>query len=332
MTTVLTLPSSSRPMNTPKSSSPTPQSTSEMRVDKLLGSGKFKVYHAYLPFEQEEYALKAYPKEKSAQVSYTREKEIMSHLSHKNIIKYIPSVNGKSLITNPNWDYMLLEYAPYGSFYELVLSKGLTDEKLMRTYFRQLIEGLEYLHMQGVAHLDLKLDNLLLAEDFVLKITDFDQSQRTDERELRCKGTTCYRAPEILEGRCTNMLAADIYSVGVILYTTKAREFPFVEHSDGARTNLIHYDLFTEENEEFWRTKVADKKNNDFFSQNFKDLMNGMLEKDPSKRFTLQDIKNSRWYNEPIFKSDELKVKMERMWERILFKKSLKRAHSPNNN
>ena len=116
-----------------------------------------------------------------------------------------------------------------------------------------------------------------------------------------------------------------------MLYTSKAREFPFVELSDSADTELLHYDLFTEDNDEFWKAKVADRTNNDFFSQEFRSLINGMLEKNPVKRLTIQQIKQSRWYNGPVYQQHDLKMKMERVWERIMFKKSLKRGHSPTN-
>jgi len=328
MTSSLASPTSHLKSNITNSDS-TNEPKVEIFIDKQIGSGKYYVYHAFLPLTQSEYALKVFPKDRASEASYSREKEVItSFQSHKHIIKYISNINLRGLDTL-NANYILLEYAPYGNFYELVLNKGFTEEKIIRTYFHQLIEGLEHLHSQGIAHVDLKLDNLLLGDDFLLKISDFDQSQKFEEKKLKCRGTACYRAPEIFEGNCENLIAADIYSLGIILYTMKAREFPFIEQTSGAKTQLLHFDLFTENNEEFWSTKVADKINPNFFSESFKELLNGVMEQDPSKRFSIDDIKNSKWYTEPILRQEELKVKMERLWERILFKKSLKRGRSP---
>ncbi|RZJ37213.1 MAG: hypothetical protein EOO18_06165 [Chryseobacterium sp.] len=54
-----------------------------------------------------------------------------------------------------------------------VTKKGLlSHEMIIRTYFHQLIEGIEYIHSQGVAHLDLKLENIMLGDSFELKIID----------------------------------------------------------------------------------------------------------------------------------------------------------------
>jgi len=57
--------------------------------------------------------------------------------------------------------------APYGDLTSLMLSnKVISDEKLVRSMFHQLISGIEYLHSQSIAHLDLKLDNLMIGDDF----------------------------------------------------------------------------------------------------------------------------------------------------------------------
>jgi len=319
-----------------KSVQPTPSSSSsleskvEIFVDKVLGSGRFTVYHAYLPLKGTEYAIKVFPNERSSEAAFQREKEAMSIPKHRNVIGQITGINLKGLDAL-NSNLILMEYASHGTLYDFVLNKGFLEEKMIRTYFHQLIDGLEFLHSQGVAHMDLKLDNLLLSEDFILKIGDFDHSQKINEKGPKCRGTSCYRAPEVYLGKCQDLIGADVYSAGVILYTMRAREFPFVEHNDGTRNELIHYDLFLNDNEEFWKVKTAEKMNPNFFSESLRELLNGMMHEDLSKRFTLVDIKNSEWYNGPIFKQSELKIKMEKMWERIIFKKSLKRGRSPTN-
>ena len=153
-------------------------------VDRQLGSGKFKVFHAYLAFEEAEYAIKTFPTDKASKASYQREKEILACIKHKNIINYVQDIKLKGL-ENLNANFLLMEYAPYGTFYELVLNKALTEEKLIRTYFHQLVNGVEYLHSQGIAHADLKLDNILMGEEYVLKIIDFDQSQRAEDISMK---------------------------------------------------------------------------------------------------------------------------------------------------
>lgn len=292
-------------------------------IDRELGAGKFKVYHAKLSHTKEEYALKAFPLEAAFYDIFLHEKRILKKLMHKNIVRlqYLPHTVNKQF----NCNFLLTEYAQYGNFFHLVTNKGLVSERVIRTYFHQLVEGLEYIHSRGIAHLDVKLDNLLLGNDFQLKITDFDQSQELKDSCLKARGTAFYRAPEILEDKCKNFVAADVYSAGIVLFAMKAGEFPFYERDD---KKLIHYDLFVSDNGAFWENKVSSRKNKAFFSEEFKELINGMLAADPERRLKLQDIKNSCWYNGPILSDQELKEEMERTWERILFLKSLnKRKH-----
>jgi len=68
-----------------------------------------------------------------------------------------------------------------------------------------------------VAHLDLKLENLLLGDDYGVKIADFDLSYKEGDSKIKSKGTAIYGSPEILEGSCTEPMAADLYSLGLVL-------------------------------------------------------------------------------------------------------------------
>eukprot|EP00330_Aristerostoma_sp_ATCC50986_P013981 CAMPEP_0114582114 /NCGR_PEP_ID=MMETSP0125-20121206/6150_1 /TAXON_ID=485358 ORGANISM="Aristerostoma sp., Strain ATCC 50986" /NCGR_SAMPLE_ID=MMETSP0125 /ASSEMBLY_ACC=CAM_ASM_000245 /LENGTH=76 /DNA_ID=CAMNT_0001774853 /DNA_START=343 /DNA_END=573 /DNA_ORIENTATION=+ len=64
---------------------------------------------------------------------------------------------------------LLMEYAPYGDFFDLVLTDKIIkpeDDALIRTYFHQLINGVEAIHSSQVYHLDIKLENVLLGSDF----------------------------------------------------------------------------------------------------------------------------------------------------------------------
>lgn len=103
------------------------------------------------------------------------------------------------------------------------------DETLARTFFHQIVNGLEYLHSNGFAHLDLKPENLLLGQDFELKITDFDMSYQTGDICTVGKGTPYYRAPEVAKRKCKKPKAADIYSIGIILFILKFGQLPYDE-------------------------------------------------------------------------------------------------------
>ena len=93
---------------------------------------------------------------------YAREKQMYSKINHPNLISYIP--NAKFYDRQFECNFIMTEFAPFGDFYDLVGDRALEDERILRTYFHQVVDAVEYLHSQGIAHLDLKLENILLGK------------------------------------------------------------------------------------------------------------------------------------------------------------------------
>lgn len=200
-----------------------------------------------------------------------------------------------------------MELAPYGDFYEVIMSQKVNfDEKLARTYFHQLIEGLEYLHSVGVAHLDLKLDNLLLGTGYTLKIGDFDQAYVKGEPTIYSRGTVCYRAPELASRACKNVEAADIYSAGIILFLLMSNgTLPYSELDKGKGLEL--YSLLINNAETFWeRHCKIQKKENEFFGRDFRKLFRAMVKPNPRERPSIKQVKGSKWYNGEVYSEGEL--------------------------
>lgn len=73
-----------------------------------------------------------------------------------------------------------MELALYGSLGDIISLKNadafFVDKKLMKTIFKMIVDGVEYLHENNIAHIDLKLDNLVIGDNFEIKIIDFDTS------------------------------------------------------------------------------------------------------------------------------------------------------------
>lgn len=88
-----------------------------------------------------------------------------------NVASYVtnePSIFSKS------FDYMSMEYCSNGDLFDLVKRNGGLKEGLAKSLFLQLLEGVEFLHNKaGIAHLDLKLENILISKNNKLKICDF---------------------------------------------------------------------------------------------------------------------------------------------------------------
>lgn len=285
------------------------RTTEGLTILKQFDQCKLFVYEAYSSNRKTKYVLKLFPKTKFGVTQYSKEK-LMFPLSHKNLIQRVPMI-----CHDDRFFPLLTEHAQYGDFFNLVTKGYLINEVIVRTYFHQLIAGLEYIHSQGVAHLDLKLDNILLGNDFQLKIIDFDQAQSTKDEVITSGGTVCYRAPEVIDGSCSEMTAADVFSAGVLLYAFLARQFPWTEKEDPTYTNVNSYDTFVHNNDHFWAGKMKQRGSSSsgksIFSDDFIDLVNGMCDDDVLERYTISQIKASKWYRGPTLDDAILRTQMK---------------------
>jgi len=288
------------------------QDLSNLKIIQKINDSRFPVFLAYSPNHGKNCALKLFPYlESGISPAYLNESKF-SHLKHPNIISILGTIDkqrsssGKAKFFS---SCILMELAPYGDFVDIISNKKLCrDEKLARTLFQQLIEGIEYLHSQKIAHMDLKLENLLLGEDYKLKIADFDLSYMEGDRTFRGKGTRNYRPPEVRNKQCTNAYAADIYAAGVILFALKTGGFPCMEDCFFEGHDL--HTMMIEQDEKFWEihAKVHGKKAK--FDKDFKELFFSMVTANPERRATISQIKNSKWYQGPVYSESELKKRL----------------------
>ncbi len=296
-----------------------PNQTESLAIQKKIGKGKFSVYQVSSSLKNTSFALKVFPRTKSGRYFFSRERRF-AHLNHTNIIRQIPVK-----CSHDDFYVHMTELAQFGDFHEVVVKKLIQDnELLIRTYFHQLIKGIEYLHSQGIAHLDLKLENLVIGEDYQLKIIDFDQAHFLNQTEVETRGTPCFRAPELITETCQDFISADVYSIGVILYGIKTGEFPFMEVEKEGKVERAGAEKFKNNNKEFWKKQRQNLQAFDYLSSDFIQLMNGLLQEDPKERLRIQDIKLSKWYNGPILSPTALKSKMS-----IRCYKSLIKAKTP---
>jgi len=263
------------------------------------------------------YAMKVFGHVNGQPHLYFRNETRFASLQHPNVVRnlYFEDERKARFDGLPlQISYTIMEYAEHGDFYTFLKnhSKDM-DDKLARTYFRQLIDGLEYLHNNDVAHMDLKLNNLLIDSDFNLKIADFDLSHYGDDAIIISNGTKFYRAPEVAHGKCNNPKVADIYSVGIVLFLLKTRGvFPQFEFSKIAGIDFA--ELLYNNPSEFWDEHVRVQKANPAeFEEDFKELFITMTKYNPDDRATIDQIKESEWYNGPYYTAEELKEKMQRI-------------------
>lgn len=144
--------------------------------------------------------------------------EIKIHkaLRHPNIVRFEHFFEDEQNV------YLLLEICRSESLNELIKRRKKVTEFETRVYLEQILRAVKYLHQNKIIHRDLKLGNLFLSEAMEVKLGDFGLAAKlTDETERRhtvC-GTPNYIAPEVLYQGKGHSRPADLWSLGVIVFT-----------------------------------------------------------------------------------------------------------------
>lgn len=301
-----------------------PKYTSENTLDDLiivrkLNKANFPVFLTFSPSYNSHFAMKVFPFQKDGSVKPNFQNEIQfAHLNHPNVVSIIEYQTQKTIKlgeSDKSISFVVMELAPYGDFFDMIMTNQIPfSDKLARTYFHQLIEGLEYLHSQRVAHLDIKLENLLLGQDFQMKIADFDNACINGHSYTTPKGTAFYRAPELIDGSLKDGNAADIYSAAIVLFLFKSGGvLPHSEDKLFRGMNL--FEMMVHDNDMFWEKHCEiQKKPDGYFDEDFKELYNAMSKVNPKERLSIDEIKQSRWYNGPVYAPEELAMLMDEVY------------------
>jgi serine/threonine protein kinase len=203
-------------------------------LGSLLGRGTFaKVYLARPVAGGEAVAVKVLDK---AEVMGTagmaprvlREVTAMRRLRHPNVLHLHEVLATRAKI------YLVMELARGGDLLSRLaaLPRRRLPEHAARRVFVQLVAALSYCHARGVAHRDVKPQNVLLDGDGNLKVSDFGLSALPDSLRDDCRlhtvcGTPAYAAPEVLRRKAYDGAKADAWSCGVILFVLLAGHLPF---------------------------------------------------------------------------------------------------------
>ncbi|CAL9078879.1 unnamed protein product [Musa textilis] len=251
----------------------------DFELGKIFGVGSYsKVVRAKKKDTGNVYALKIMDKKfiaKENKVSYVKmERIVLDQLDHPGIIRLCFTFQDAYSL------YMALECCEGGELFDQITRKGHLTEDEARFYFAEVVDALEYIHGVGLIHRDIKPENLLLTSDGHIKIADFGSVKPTrdsqitvlpnsaNEKACTFVGTAAYVPPEVLNSSPATF-GNDLWALGCTLYQMLSGSSPFKDASEW----LI-----------FQRIIARDLRFPEYFSHEAKDLIDKLLDIEPSRR------------------------------------------------
>eukprot|EP00803_Ostreobium_quekettii_P003970 evm.model.scf_484.7 EVM.evm.TU.scf_484.7 scf_484:69744-74867(+) len=222
-----------------------------------------------------------------------REIDIAGSLHHENV------VGMKEFFLSRRKAYLVMEMMHGGSLVHHIVKKGHLDEEEARLVFRQVLQGISYLHKKNVIHRDVKLENILLGlpgDLSSVKLTDFGLSKVCRSVTGTRVGTPEYAAPDMFQNTGSNKLygkSVDMWAAGVTLYAMLAGKQPFrsTKGDDDSMVQRIVDGAYEFDGPEW-----------DGVSDGAKDLIASLLVCDSNSRLTADAALEHPWFSAAIAK------------------------------
>ncbi|KAI3393617.1 hypothetical protein diail_3881 [Diaporthe ilicicola] len=259
-----------------------------------LGKGHFaEVFLCVEKATGKRYAVKIFTKtpgveDRSKTDGLQQEIAVLMGVSHPNVLCLKDTFNEKHAV------FLVLELAAEGELFNFIVMKQKLTEEETRKLFKQLFQGIKYLHDRNIVHRDIKPENILMVDrDLRVKLADFGLAKIIGEESFTTTlcGTPSYVAPEILADTRHRKYtkAVDIWSLGVVMYICLCGFPPF---SDELYSKDFPYTLSQQIKSgrfdypsPYWDS-VGDPA---------LDLIDSMLVVDPEKRFTVDQCLDHPW-------------------------------------
>ena len=263
---------------------------------KMLGHGSYGTVYLVKQKELSRYfAMKVIRKtssyNKEEDKNLMNEIEILRKLDHPNILK-ITDFYSLKLEYN-----IITEYCQEGELFEEIKSQAPFSEVLASWYMNQILSAVCYCHNMNILHRDLKPENILIVKRpkngfYPIKVIDFGTAKvfAKEKKEHSLIGSPYYIAPEVISRDYTEL--CDLWSCGVIMYILLTGRLPF--------NGLTQEEIMNKIKE---GTYDMSKYPWGVISDDAKDLVKGLLQKDPNKRYNAQQALNHQW-----FKNQNLKI------------------------
>ncbi|XP_017656046.1 myosin light chain kinase, smooth muscle isoform X1 [Nannospalax galili] len=271
-------------------------------IEEKLGSGKFG--HVFRLVEKKTGKIwagkffKAYSAKEKENIR--QEISIMNCLHHPKLVQCVDAFEEKANIV------MVLEIVSGGELFERIIDEDfeLTERECIK-YMRQISEGVEYIHKQGIVHLDLKPENIMCVNKTGtrIKLIDFGLARRLENAgSLKVLfGTPEFVAPEVINYEPIGY-ATDMWSIGVICYILVSGLSPFMGDNDNETLANVTSATWDFDDEAF-----------DEISDDAKDFISNLLKKDMKNRLDCTQCLQHPWLMKDTKNMEAKKLSKDRM-------------------
>ena len=257
------------------------------KYGRIIGRGAFgKVNIGLNILTGRVVAIKSFNKQNissfTSEEKIRKETNLMRSLRHPSITKILEMFESEKYVL------IIMEYVSGGNLQSFVKKRRKLNEKTAKILFKQIMEGIKYIHSKNIVHRDIKLENILIDLNNNVKICDFGVSKRIHSNSIlddQC-GTPVYMAPEIIRNEGYRGFPVDIWSAGVSLYLMLSGNIPFNKTSKHTLQEDILNSVYPPING---------------ISNEADDLLRGLLDKNPSTRLTVDEVLVHPWLREEEF-------------------------------
>ena len=278
-------------------------------VDKKGHGATANVYLVREPNQEQLYAAKVL---KEPSNLFEKEINILNTLksaNNSNIVNIISS--GEGLVIRKNHpeqksQYLVLEYASKGELFNYIYcAKCGLSERYSKVIFAKILRGIQACHNAGICHRDLKMQNILVDDNFNPKICDFGFATQNNSHLSEYLGTRSYADPYILRNKPYDGFKADIFSLGVVLLTLTTCKIGFVE---ATKLDPYYRLIMTKHYDRYWAAVASQITG---ISQELKNLYIRMVAFKPDDRPTIEQILQSDWMKEIREMTNEQLMQLE---------------------
>ncbi|XP_036425734.1 myosin light chain kinase, smooth muscle isoform X2 [Colossoma macropomum] len=276
-------------------------------VEDRLGTGKFgQVFKVVEKSTKKVWAgkfIKAFSQKEKENVR--QEISIMNSLHHPKLVQCVDAFEGKSDMV------MVMEMISGGELFERIVDEDfeLTEREVIK-YMLQIIDGVQFIHKQGIVHLDLKPENIMCVNKTgsKIKLIDFGLARRLeDSGSLKVLfGTPEFVAPEVINYEAISY-PTDMWSIGVICYILVSGLSPFMGDNDNETLANVTSATWDFEDEAF-----------DEISDQAKDFISSLLKKDMKARLSCAQCLEHTWLKQDTKNMEAKQLSKERMKKYIL--------------